>query len=117
MVIGDLVTLRDPDGDEITIVTRRARIVPALPRRTGTPIEQIPAEVVPLLAKSSGREVVCYSELMLSAGDQLRLTAWVEPSRSVVSAGYRSGTRVTYVARDDRNELVLLEEIFEAPAF
>ncbi len=117
MVIGDLVTLRDPDGDEITIVTRRARIVPALPRRTGRPIERVPAEVVPLLAKSRGGEVVCYNELMLSEGDQLKLTAWVEPSRSVVNAGYRSATRVTYVARDDRDELVLLEEIFEAPDF
>lgn len=117
IVIGDLVTLRDEDGDEITVVARRTRIVPALRRTTGTPIEQAPAEIVPLMSRGSGRGTLCYHELMLSEGDKLKVTAWVEPSRTVVSAGYRSGSRVTYVAREDRDELVLLEEIFESPSF
>lgn len=117
IVIGDLVTLRDADGDELTVVARRSRIVPALPRTTGTPIEEAPAEIVPLMTRGSGRGSLCYHELLLSEGDKLKVTAWIEPSSTVVSAGYRSGSRVTYVARDDRDELVLLEEIFEAPAF
>lgn len=117
IVIGDLLTLRDEDGDEITVVARRSRIVPALPRTTGTPIEQAPAEIVPLMTRGSGRGTLCYHELPLSEGDKVKVTAWVEPSRTVVSAGYRSGSRVSYVAREDRDELVVLEEIFEVPSF
>ena len=116
VVLGDVATLRDEDGDEITIVARRARIEPALPRRGGTPIMRMPAEVVPLLQRATGRGVICYRELTLSTGDKLRLRAVVEPTQSIVADGYRSGTRVTYVARDDL-EPVVLEEVFEAPAW
>lgn len=116
IVLGDVATLRDEDGDEITIVARRARIEPALPRRGGTPITRMPAEIVPLLQRATGRGVICYRELTLSTGDKLRLRAVVEPTQSIVADGYRSGTRVTYVARDDL-EPVVLEEVFEAPAW
>jgi hypothetical protein len=116
VVLGDVATLRDEDGDEITIVARRARIEPALPRRGGTPVARVPAEVVPLLQRATGRGVICYRELALSTGDKLRLRAVVEPTQSVVADGYSEGTRVTYVARDDL-EPVVLEEVFEAPAW
>jgi len=114
VVLGDVATLRDEDGDEITIVVHRARIEPALHARGGTPISRAPAEVVPLLRKATGRGVVCYRELTLGTGDSIRLKAVVEPSTSVVASGYRSGTRRTYVARDDLAPVVL-EELFEAP--
>ncbi|MDB4933992.1 MAG: hypothetical protein JWP87_964 [Labilithrix sp.] len=116
VVLGDVATLRDEDGDEITIVARRAYIAPALPRSGGTPVGRMPADVVPLLARASGRGVVCYRELTLGTGDAVRLRAVVEPAHSVVASGYRSGTRVTYVARDDLAPVVL-EEVFEAPAW
>jgi hypothetical protein len=116
VVLGDVATLRDEDGDEITVVARRARIDPALPRRGGTPITRMPAEVVPLLQRATGQGVLCYRELTLSTGDKLRLRAVVEPTQSVVADGYRSGTRVTYVARDDLAPVVL-EEVFETPAW
>lgn len=115
-VLGDVVTLRDRDGDEITIVARRARISPALPRTGGTPIIEMPPELVPLLARASGQGMLCYRELTLSTGDELRLRAVVEPTLSVVADGYRSGTRRTYVARDDLAPVVL-EEVFSAPAW
>jgi hypothetical protein len=114
VVLGDVATLRDEHGDEITIVARRADIRPALPRRGGTAIERMPAEVVPLLQRATGRRVVCYRELTLSTGDAVRLKAVVEPTQGVVASGYRSGTRVSYVARDDLAPVVL-EEVFEAP--
>lgn len=113
-VLGDVVTLRDADGDEITIVSRRARIEPALPRRWATPITRMPPELVPLLQGATGRGVLCYRELAVSAGDKLRLRAVVEPTSSIVADGYRSGTRLTYRARDDLAPVVL-EEVFEAP--
>jgi hypothetical protein len=116
VILGDVATLRDEDGDEITIVAHRARIQPALMRRGGTPLGRVPPEVVPLLANASGRGVICYRELPLAMGDAVRLKAMVEPTQSVVATGYRSGTRVTYVARDDLAPVVL-EEIFEAPAW
>lgn len=117
VVLGDLATLRDEDGDEITVVARRAQIKPALPRRGGTPITHMPPEVAPLLQRSSGRGgVLCYRELTLSTGDKLRLRAVVEPTQSIVADGYRSGTRLGYVARDDLGPVVL-EEIFETPAW
>jgi hypothetical protein len=114
VVLGDVATLRDEDGDEITIVARRARIEPALPRHGGATITHMPPEIVPLLRKATGRGVLCYRELTLSTGDKLRLRAVVEPTTSVVAYGHRSGTRVTYVARDDLAPVVL-EEVFEAP--
>lgn len=116
VILGDVTTLRDEDGDEISIVARRAHIEPALPRRGGTPITRMPPEIAPLLQRTSGRGVLCYRELTLSTGDKLRLKAVVEPTQSVVAEGYRSGTRVTYVARDDLGPVVL-EEVFETPAW
>lgn len=116
VVLGDLVTLRDGEGDEITIVSWRARIRPATPLTGGTPLTNAPPEVVPLLKKASGRGVICHREHTLSVGDTVRLDAVVEPTMSVASSGYRSGTRKTYVAREDLAPVVL-EEVFETPAW
>ena len=116
VVLGDVATLRDDDGDEITIMVRRASIRPASPGRGGTPITRMPPELVPLLPRATGRGVLCYRELPLSSGDRVRLRAVVEPTRSVVADGYRSGTRVTYLARDDLGPVVL-EEVFDVPSW
>ena len=110
IVLGDVVTFRDEDGDEIALVVRRARVEPALAQHGGTPLSRAPAEVVPLLRRASGRGVVCYRELALVTGAVLRINAIVEPARSL--SGSRSGARVTYVARDDLAPVVL-EEIGE----
>lgn len=115
VVLGDMVTLRDDDGDEIAIVARRARIQPALPQLGGTALDEVPAEIAPLLAKARGRGVLCFRELALAIDDRLLLTAFVEPTTSVVASGYRSGTRKTYVARDDLAPVVL-DEVFVSPA-
>jgi hypothetical protein len=114
LIVGDVVTLRDEDGDEIAIVARRARVEPSLPRRGGTPLTRVPPEVVPILQRASGRGVVCYRELLLREGEAVRLKAIVEPTQNIVTAGHRAGWRVTYVARDDL-EAVVLEELLEAP--
>jgi hypothetical protein len=114
VVLGDATTLRDADGDEITIAANRARIAPALPRTGGALIARMPPELVPLLPRAKGQGVLCYRELTLGVGDKLRLRAVVEPTRSVVADGYRSGTRTTYLARDDLAPVVL-EEVFESP--
>jgi hypothetical protein len=116
VILGDVVTLRDQDGDEITIVARRAQFKAALPRRGGTPITRMPPEIAPLLSRTTGRGVLCYRELTMSTGDTLRLRAVVEPTQSIVADGYRSGTRLTYLARDDLAPVVL-EEVFETPAW
>ena len=116
VVLGDVVTLRDDDGDEINVVVGRAQLAPQLPRRGGTPVTRVPPEIVPILGRATGRGVVCYRELTLGQGEKVRLKAVVEPSQSVVMSGYRSGTRVTYVARDDLAPVVL-EEVFEAPSW
>lgn len=114
IVLGDIATLRDQDGDEITIVVPRVRVEPAVRARGGTPLVRAPAEVVPLLRRATGRGVVCYRELTLGTGDAVRLKAVVEPTSRVASDGYRSSTRGTYVARDDLAPVVL-EEVLEAP--
>ena len=116
LVLGDVATLRDEDGTEITIMVRRARIEPAPSRSGGAAITDVPPEIVPLLQRATGRGVLCYRELTLSTGDKLRLRAVVEPTRSIVADGYRSGTRVTYLARDDLGPVVL-EEIFDVPSW
>lgn len=114
VVLGDVATLRDEHGDEISIVVRRAHIASSLHSRGGTPLTRVPAEVAPLLAKARGRGVVCYRELTLGVGEKVLLKAVVAPTTSVVPSGYRSATRTTYVARDDLAPVVL-EEVFEAP--
>jgi hypothetical protein len=116
VVLGDMATLRDEDGDEITIVARRAQVQPAIARGDAAPLVHVPPEIAPLLDRASGRGVLCYRELPLGTGDRVRLEAVVEPTHSVVTAGYRSGTRVTYVARDDLAPVVLAE-LFEPPAW
>lgn len=115
-LFGDIVILRDADGDEISVVSGRARFDAATPRNGGTPLATVPAELVGFLRRATGRGVVCYREFPLLEGDKVRLKATVEPSQSVVSSGYRSGTKVRYVARDDL-ALVILEEIFETPSW
>lgn len=112
MVLGDLVTLRDEDGAELTLVGRRARIQPAHERRGATPLAGIPAEMAPLLAKSRGRGIICYRELPLGEGDRVRLEALVNTAQSVAS-GYRSGAMRTYVVRDDLAPVVLTEIVEE----
>lgn len=114
-VCGDVLTLRDEDDDEITIVARRARIDPQLSFRKGTPLTRVPPELAPLLSRATGRGVICYRELLLREGDKLRLKAVIEPSQSVVSNGYRSATRSSFVARDDL-ALVVLEEVSASPS-
>jgi hypothetical protein len=116
LVLGDVATLRDEAGDEIKIMVRRATIQPVSSRDGGTPIVRIPAEIVPLLGRATGRGVLCYRELALSDGDKVRLRAVIEPTRRVVADGDRSGTRVTYLARDDLAPVVL-EELFDGPSW
>lgn len=116
VVLGDVVTLRDDDHDEIAIVARRARINPATPHARPAPLDEAPPELVPLLAKAKGRGLLCYRQVSLATNDRVLLTASVEPATSVVAAGYRSGTQRTYVARDDL-EPVILDEVVAAPAW
>lgn len=116
VTFGQVLLLRDRDGDEISVVAGRARFDVTTPRNGGTPMANVPAELVPLLRRASGRGVICYRELPLLQGDRVLLKAIVESSQTVVTSGYRSGASVRYVARDDLG-LVVLEEVFEAPAW
>lgn len=113
VVLGDLLRLRDPDGDEITIVARRARIRPASPQPPAMPLEHLPAEMVPILGKASGRGVLCYREITLGTGDAVLLTAVVESS-GVVPTADGAGTRKAFVARDDL-AAVVLEPVLASP--
>ena len=115
-LFGDVLVLRDAAGDEISIIASRARFEPTTPFNGGVPIARVPAELVPFLRRASGRGVVCYRELALLQGDKVRLTAVVEPSQSVIAAGYRSGTQLRYLARDDLGPVVLTE-VIEAPGW
>lgn len=112
-VLGDLLALRDEDGDEISIVARRARIQPARALHALPALGHVPPELVPLLAKATGRGVLCYREAPLVTSDSVLLTAHVEPASTVVAVGYRSGTRRAYVARDDLAP-ILLDEVLSA---
>jgi hypothetical protein len=111
VVLGDLVTLRDDHGDEITVVVGKTRIVRVASGLEGVPLEKPPAELVPLLSKATGRGVICYRELTLGEGAKVRLKAVVEPRQ----VGY-SGTKSAFGVRDDLAPVVL-EEVFDAPAF
>ena len=113
---GQVLVLRDQGGDEISLVVGRARFDVTTPRNGGTPIASVPAELVPFLRNASGRGVVCYREFPLLQGDKVLLRAVVEPSQAVVTGGYRSGSSLRYVARDDLGPVVL-EEVIEAPAW
>jgi hypothetical protein len=111
VVLGDVATLRDLDGDEITIVVRRARVELVTRAAGATPLVRAPAEVVPLLRRATGRGVICYREVTLGPGEKILLKAAVEPSTSIVTTGDRSGTRTTYVTRDDLAPVVLVEVV------
>lgn len=109
VVLGDVATLRDEDGDEITIVVPRARVAPTLHARGVSPVSRVPAEIVPLLRKATGRGVVCFREVTFGTGEAVRLRAIVERATSIVADGTRAATRTTYVARDDLAPVVLEE--------
>jgi hypothetical protein len=102
---GDPFVLRDEHGDEVSLVARRVRVELASALHTRTPLEQVPAELIPFLRRASGRGAVCYRERALREGDKVRLEAVVE--------GHRSGTRVSYVVRDDLRP-TYLKELFVA---
>ncbi|MBS2014382.1 MAG: hypothetical protein JST00_15955 [Deltaproteobacteria bacterium] len=113
---GDTLVLRDDDGAEVTVLARRARIGLATPQLSGTPLGRVPPELAPIMKKASGMGVLCFRENPIRQGDRYRLTATVEAVSAVVTSGYRSGTGLRYVARDDLS-IVELEEIFEVPSF
>lgn len=116
IIKGDTLVFRDDDGTEVTVVARRAHVGFATPQNAGTPISKIPPELAPMMKKASGRGVLCFRENTIRQGDRYRLTATVEAVPSVVSSGYRSGTGLRFIARDDLSP-VKLEEIFEVPDF
>jgi hypothetical protein len=105
-LFGEILVLRDADGDELSVVARRARLELATPHTGGTPIDRIPAELVPFLRRSRGHGIVCYREFALREGDKIRVKAVVEAS----------GATRRYVARDDLSAVVL-EELFEPPGW
>jgi hypothetical protein len=115
LVLGDLVTLRDDDGDEISLVARRATIQPAAPPQGAPELGKVPAEMVPMLARARGQGVLCYRELALLTNDRVLMTAVIEASSSSSVAAYRAGPRKNYVARDDL-AAVVLDEVVSSPA-
>lgn len=102
IVLGDILTLR-PKGQEaaICVAIRRAMFSFAVPLNGGVPLSRVPAELVGIVRRASGRGSLCVREYPLSHGDEVRLRALVEPVQSVVASGYRSGTVTGFVARDD----------------
>ncbi|HSO36764.1 MAG TPA: hypothetical protein VLT33_29765 [Labilithrix sp.] len=112
---GQVLILRDGDGDEISVVGGRARFEPST-QTGGNPITKVPPELVPFLRRATGRGVLCCREATLRTGDRVLLKAVVQPTLRVVTAGYRSGTNLSYVTRDDLAPVVLVE-VVDAPAW
>ncbi|HSO34310.1 MAG TPA: hypothetical protein VLT33_17360 [Labilithrix sp.] len=112
---GDILRLRDDDGDEIRLVASRVRFEVST-GTAGQPIADIPVALAPFLKNATGRGILCAHEHALRKGDSVLLRAVVEPSLRVVPDGYRSGTKVTYVARDDLAPVVLVE-VVDVPAW
>ena len=116
VLLGDVATLRDEDGDEIAIVAGRARISPQLPRGGGTLLAQLPAELIPFARKATGRGALCYRELAFREGDKVRLRAVVEASASAAPMGSGSDAKRSYIVRDDLAPIVL-EEMLAASSW
>ena len=112
---GQVLTLRDGDGDEVSVVATRIRFEPAT-LIGGQPVAHVPAVLAPYLRNATGRGVICSREHALRTGDAVLLKAVIEPSPHVVPDGYRSGTAIRYLPRDDLAPVVLVE-VLEVPAW
>ena len=112
---GDILRLRDDDGDEISLVASRVRFEVSTVT-AGQPITDIPVALAPFLKNATGRGVLCSQEHALRKGDSVLLQAVVEPSLRGGPDGYRSGAKVAYVARDDLAPVVLVE-VVDLPAW
>jgi len=110
LIFGELVSLRDGDGTELSFIARRARFRFGTPRIAAQPLHEVPASLLPELRTRSGDGLLLYREHVVREGDQLRLQAIVEPAQHTAAHGYRTVPRVTFVTRDD------LAPVFLAPA-
>jgi hypothetical protein len=107
---GQVLRLRDPDGDEVSVVAGRVRFEPST-TQGGQPVTDVPPGLAPYLRNATGRGILCMREHALREGDTVLLRAVVEPSLRVVPEGYRSGTSVHYLTRDDLAPVVLVEVV------
>jgi hypothetical protein len=114
-IVGDTLVV-EADGALATVVARRAKLVFRTMNEGGAPIATVPPEIAPLLARASGRGVLCYREHPIASGDELRLRAVVEPTKTVVDAAYRSGPGTRLVVREDLGPITI-EELFAPPPF
>lgn len=97
ITIGDVLVL-EADGVSVTVLARHARLSLA-PGAGGAPLERLPPEIAPLVARASGRGVLCWRERVIAHGDSLRLRAVVEAA----------GAPGRLVARDDLAPVILQE--------
>ena len=110
-VLGDVVTLVDEAGAELSIIAHRAHFPSSTPRAPAATLERLPPELAPLLKRATGRGVICYRELPLRQGDEVLVRAFIEATTAVIASGYRDAPTVRYVARSDLGVV----EIEEAP--
>jgi hypothetical protein len=104
---GELLVVADVDGDELSLIARRARFELARPPGSAVPLGEVPPELAPLLRNATGCGTMAYRELALRTGDKLRLRAIVEASRTLATEGDRHETRLRYIARDDLGAVVI----------
>lgn len=101
LIVGGLVSLRDEDGVELSLVARRATFRFGEHRAEGRPLAAVPPLLAPHLRTPMGAGRLIYREHLVREGDDLRLQAIVEPSQHAVALGYRSTPRTTFITRDD----------------
>ncbi len=95
---GQVLRLRDCDGDEVSVVAAAVRFEPST-LLGGQPVTDILPELAPYLRNATGRGILCSREHALRTGDAVLLKAVVEPSRT------------RYLVRDDLAPVVLAEVV------
>ena len=115
VILGDVLSLADETGAELSVVAHRTQFVSSTPRHHVTSLERVPPELVPLMKRATGRGVICYRELPLRHGDDVLVRAFIEARTVVAASGYRDTATVRYIARDDLGVVRLEEPPLKTP--
>ena len=103
VVLGGVITLRDPDGAFLTLSARRVRLQVTGAEPPYVALDELPPSLTSVMkrAEGRGRGPLVYREVPVRDGDRVRVQAFVEPAQHAIAHGYRSAPVATYVARDD----------------
>jgi hypothetical protein len=100
-VLGDVVVVRDAEGNELSLIARRVRFRFAGEMPDVKPLANVPEAIARSIRSTEDRGPLVYREVPIREGDRIRVQAFVEPALHAITLGYRSAPKLTFAICDD----------------